>query len=101
MSFLDTELEISFRTSPAISVAGCVNETSPLEDAASIFDAYGEYDNSLGCGNVSLPTDWTSDPSELTLNPSQYFQLRFTFIANIDQNLPAELDAFGFAYTTF
>lgn len=96
-----TSVEVQFRTSPAISVAGCVNETSPLEDAASIFDAYGEYDNSLGCGNVSLPTEWTSDPSELTLNPSQYFQLRFTFIANIDQNLPAELDAFGFAYTTF
>ncbi len=95
-----TSVEVQFRTTPSINVAGCVNETSPLEDASNAFDAYGEYDEEIGCATVTVPTDWTSDPSSLTSLQYPYFQLRFTFIANTQLNLEAEMDAFGFAYTT-
>jgi hypothetical protein len=95
-----TSVDVQFRTSPSIVVTNCVNETTPLEDASNAFDAYGEYDESIGCATVTAGSDWVSDPSSLISLQYPYFQLRFTFIANTDLNLEAEMDAFGFAYTT-
>jgi hypothetical protein len=96
-----TLVEVEFRVSPAIDVVNCVNETTPLEDAANAaFDAYGEYDDDIGCATVTDGSAWVSDPSSLVSLQYPYFQLRFTFIANTELNLEAEMDAFGFAYTT-
>jgi hypothetical protein len=95
-----TSVEVEFRTSPSINIINCVNETTPLEDASNAFDAYGEYDDDIGCAIVTAGSDWASDPSSLTSLQYPYFQLRFTFIANTDLNFEAEMDAFGFAYTT-
>ena len=93
-----TSVEVQFRASSNVDVSGCINETTPLQDATNSFDAYGNYD---GCGIVdNPPTEWVSDPAGLAVTGYQYFQLRFTFIANTDLNLEAEMDAFGFAYTT-
>jgi hypothetical protein len=94
-----TSVEVEFRTSPAINTAACVNETTPLEDASNAFDAYGEYDEEIGCATVTEGSAWVSDPSSLVSLQYPYFQLRFTFIANTQLNLEAEMDAFGFAYT--
>ena len=95
-----TSVEVQFRTSPAISVTDCIDETTPLEDASNAFDAYGEYDEDIGCATITDGSAWASDPSSLTSLQYPYFQLRFTFIANTQLNLEAEMDAFGFAYTT-
>jgi hypothetical protein len=95
-----TSVEVQFRTSPSISVTNCTNETTPLEDASNAFDSYGEYDEDIGCATVTSGSDWVSDPSSLTSLQYPYFQLRFTFIANTQLGLEAEMDAFGFAYTT-
>ena len=95
-----TSVEVQFRTSPSINVTNCINETTPLEDASNAFDAYGEYDENIGCATVTDGSDWVSDPSSLIPLQYPFFQLRFTFIANTQLNLEAEMDAFGFAYTT-
>tara|TARA_B110000467_G_scaffold158497_1_gene174751 strand:+ start:479 stop:3664 length:3186 start_codon:yes stop_codon:yes gene_type:complete len=95
-----TSVEVEFRTSPAINVVNCIDETTPLEDASNAFDAYGEYDDDIGCATVTAGSDWVSDPASLVSLQYPYFQLRFTFIANTQLNLEAEMDAFGFAYTT-
>ncbi len=89
-----TSVEVQFRSVDSISVSGCVSST-PLNDASTNFDAYADY---RGCGILSTPSDWYSDPAELVQDGRRYFQLRFTFVSNIQQELLAELDAFGFAY---
>jgi hypothetical protein len=95
-----TSVEVQFRATPNIDTSGCgTAQTTPLEDATNSFDAYGEYMDE-GCASVSVPTEWSSDPTDLTFYGYPYFQLRFTFIANTELNLEAEMDAFGFAYTT-
>lgn len=92
-----TSVEVQFRSADSVTDTLCTAEPSPLEDASTNFDAYAEYD---GCGNVTLPSDWYTDPSDLVGDGRQFFQMRFTFVSNIEQDLLAELDAFGFAYTT-
>jgi hypothetical protein len=95
-----TSVDVQFRATPNIDTGGCgVVQTTPLEDASNSFDAYGEYTDD-GCASISVPSDWSSDPTSLTSLGYPYFQLRFTFIANAELNLEAEMDAFGFAYTT-
>jgi len=96
-----TSVEVQFRSSESINDLGCGTELpSPLNDASSFFDAYGEYDESDGCATLTAPSEWYSDPADLVNDGRQFFQLRFTFVSNIEQDLLAELDAFGFAYTT-
>jgi hypothetical protein len=92
-----TAVEVQFRATPSINITNCTLQTTPLEDASNSFDAYGEYD---GCAQIAVPTEWESDPSALTSFNYPFFQLRFTFIANTQLELEAEMDAFGFAYTT-
>ncbi|MDA0666634.1 MAG: hypothetical protein O3A95_01030 [Planctomycetota bacterium] len=92
-----TSVEVQFRSTATMNDAGCVG-SSPLNDASSFFDAYGEYEGT--CATLSSPSDWYSDPAKLIDDGRQFFQLRFTFVSNIEQDLLAELDAFGFAYTT-
>jgi hypothetical protein len=94
-----TSVLVDYRASTAVLDTGCTNEATPLDDASASFDAYGDYE-STGCGQVDLPTDWSDNAADLVASGKRFFQLRFTFVANIDQDLDAELDAFGFAYTT-
>jgi hypothetical protein len=94
-----TSVLVDYRATTLVQDSGCTNLASPLDDASSGFDAYGDYDNTA-CGNVDQPTDWSDDAADLVASGKRFFQLRFTFVANIDQDLEAELDAFGFAYTT-
>ena len=96
-----TSVLVDYRATTQVLNAGCValNESSPLSDASANFDAYGDYDNTA-CGQVDPTTDWSDDAGVLVAAGQRYFQIRFTFVANIDQDLEAELDAFGFAYTT-
>lgn len=95
-----TAVLVDYRASTLVVETGCTDEATPLDDASASFDAYGDYDVDNGCGQVDLPTDWSDDAADLVASGKRFFQLRFTFVANIDQDLDAELDAFGFAYTT-
>jgi len=95
-----TSVEVQFRSTITINDATCIatDSPSPLNDASTSFDSYGEYQGT--CATMSLPSDWYSDPADLISDGRRFFQLRFTFVSNIEQDLLAELDAFGFAYTT-
>lgn len=92
-----TSVEVQFRSADSVVDTLCFGEASPLNDASTNFNAYAEYD---GCGTVTLPSDWYTDPADLVGDGRQFFQMRFTFVSNIEQDLLAELDAFGFAYNT-
>lgn len=94
-----TSVEVQFRSADSVTIGSCDpdEDPTPLNDASTNFDAYAEYD---GCGTVTLASDWYSDPAELVGDGRQFFQMRFTFVSNIEQDLLAELDAFGFAYNT-
>lgn len=96
-----TSVQVDFRASANVDVATCeANEDpTPLRNASFDFDAYGDY-STTGCGVVSSPTDWFSDPADLVAEGRPFFQLRLTFVSNPELGLPAEMDAFGFAYTT-
>jgi len=95
-----TEVVVEFRSSEVVSIANCTaSDPTPLNDAGSNFDAFGNYVETTGCGTVSTPIDWTEDPDDLVAEGHRYFQMRFTFVSNSEQDLEAELDAFGFAWT--
>ncbi|MHC4837747.1 MAG: Ig-like domain-containing domain [Planctomycetota bacterium] len=94
-----TSVTVEFRASANVDVAACDPDPDPLTNASFNFDAYGDYDGSA-CGTVSTPSDWYADPADLVADGRRFFQLRMTFISNPDLGLPAEMDAFGFAYTT-
>ena len=94
-----TAVLVDYRASTLVVDTGCTNQATPLDDASASFDAYGDYE-ATGCGQVDQPSDWSDDAADLVASGKRFFQLRFTFVANIDQDLDAELDAFGFAYTT-
>ena len=91
-----TEILVEFRatdTVTEVTTGACQDAGTPLTDA-TVFDGYSNYVGS--CGSVSSPTDWSADLSSFYGKP--YFQIRFTFVQNITQNLEAEMDAFGFAW---
>ncbi len=96
-----TSVQVDFRASSNVDEAACLaaEDPSPLTSAAFDFDAYGDY-SSTGCGTISSPSDWYSDTADFVAEGRRFFQLRLTFVSNPDLGLPAEMDAFGFAYTT-
>ena len=79
----------------------CGGAPSPLNDANQL-DYYGNYSDT-GCGNLSDTTGWRSDIQSLLNDPGgrdfKFFQFRFTFVSNIEQNLSPELDALGLAWS--
>ena len=91
-----TEILVEFRATDTVTentTGACENAGTPLTDATA-FDGYSDYVGS--CGTVSTPTDWSEDlPS---FYGKKFFQIRFTFVQNIDQDLEAKMDAFGFAW---
>ncbi|KAA3608189.1 MAG: hypothetical protein DWQ01_14045 [Planctomycetota bacterium] len=99
-----TEVLVEFRGSSSTTVPnvnGCPDSQNPLNDAITCFDYYGEEANTNDCcGAMGLPTDWTFDPNDLLLEPDppQFFQLRFSFVSNIQQDYESQMDAFGLAW---
>ena len=90
-----TAVIVEYRGASTIDVQACGGD-DPLTNA-NLLDFYGDYPDS-GCATLSTPTGWRSSPSSL-LGQFRYFQIRFTFVSNIDQELSPELDAFGFAWS--
>ncbi len=91
-----TEILVEFRATDTVTestTGACQDAGTPLTDATQ-FDGYSNYEGS--CGSVSSPTDWSADLS--SFYGKQFFQIRFTFVQNITQDLEAEMDAFGFAW---
>ncbi|PCH82113.1 MAG: hypothetical protein COB96_02210 [Planctomycetota bacterium] len=70
---------------------------SPLTDASEFFNVFAEYP-ATAPGDVSAPSDWTEDFSELEGQNYRYFQLRFTFVNNTDLRTEPILDGFGLAW---
>lgn len=73
------------------------NTPSPLTDAGWGFDVYGEYIIGSG-GQVSTPGPWTTDFSDLEGRTYRFFQLRLTFLNDVDRGNQAELDGLGIAW---
>ncbi len=90
-----TSVLVEFRGTDLVDVVGCVDEADPLSSTVD-FDAYGDYEGA--CGVVSTPGAWTSEVSDLLAENPAFFQLRFTFVSNIVQDLSPLLDAVGFAW---
>jgi hypothetical protein len=96
----DTDLIIDYRGS--FSVTHPANPTtapSPLTDAEKTLDVYGDFNNLSG--NVSLPSVWTRDLTDLEATATEqyrYVQLRISFVANAERSLPATLDGLGIAF---
>jgi hypothetical protein len=70
---------------------------SPLTDASSDFDNFGEYDINAA-GGVSTPSEWTEDLADLEDQQYRYFQIRLTFINNTDESLEGRMDGLGLAW---
>ena len=109
----DAEFLVEWRGSEMIDVVNCEaqDQKSLMNDASSQIDYYGEflgspihYDRLAGapnpsCGTLSAPSPWTADPTALAAEAKwQFFQLRFTFVSDIENNIEAEMDAYGFAW---
>ena len=60
-------------------------------------DAYGDLEPGA-CGNVHSPGPWTTDLQDL-IGVARFFQMRFTFVSNIELDLEPELQALGFCWT--
>ena len=96
-----TSVLVEFRGSADVSENNCA-EPSILLDA-NVLDLYGDKLDIAqgGCGSIATPTSWKSDISSLLTYSGQnfqFFQIRLTFVSNIEMNLEPELDAMGFAW---
>ncbi len=104
-----TQVILEFRGTADIDPSPCFGSlgfSSSILDNAALLDLYGDEDmdpiTNGGCAVLATPTGWTTDLNTLLTHPSgidfQYFQIRMTFVGNIDQDLNPELDALGFAW---
>ncbi len=94
-----TKVLVSYRGTAVVNPASG-NNPSALQDADMPLDDYGDH---LGSpfGGIATPTDWTDDPSDLAGSAgNQYFQLRFTFVSNIQLDIQSHMEGFGLAYDT-
>jgi len=94
-----TQVLVEFRGSARVDETGCNpnnGRLGPLTDTSDPFDDYGEFVGT--CGSVATPGPWTKNFASF-IGQFKYFQIRFTFIANVPGDLTPELDAFGFAWT--
>jgi hypothetical protein len=111
-----TEVRIDWRGAELIDVSGCIagEDGTPLNDATSQLDDYGEFRGSPismdrlvdpplvtdFCATISEPSDWTADAAALAAELKwEFVQLRITFVSNTKKDLEPELDAFGYAWT--
>ena len=111
-----TELTVEWRGYEVVDLSACgVDDATPLRDATSQFDLYGNFIGSAistdrlvnppvagtdYCATVSDPSDWTTDVDSLAAEMKwEYFQLRITFVSNTEKDLTPSLDAYGFSWT--
>ncbi|TAH34982.1 MAG: hypothetical protein EYC70_14420 [Planctomycetota bacterium] len=96
-----TEVVVELRGSAAVLEDSGLNEPSPLRDADLQFDDYGDFVVLPGnTASVSTPGPFTGDLRQLEGQPQpyRYIQVRFSFVSDVEQNLQAFLDGFGFAW---
>lgn len=87
-----TQVIVELRGCDTINLTSCDDPVARMSD----FDAYGDY---LGtCATVSTPSNWSTSVDGLISSGRDYFQVRVTFISNIQQDLDPVLDALGFAW---
>ncbi|MDP6850422.1 MAG: hypothetical protein QF524_05750, partial [Planctomycetota bacterium] len=97
-----TSVQVDFRGSADVSENNCPDPSILLD--ANVLDLYGDkYDAAGGgCGSIATPTSWRTDVSSLLTHSSgqhfKFFQIRLTFVSNIEMDLESELDALGFAW---
>ena len=111
-----TELTVEWRGYEVVDLSACgVDDATPLRDATSQLDLYGNFIGSAistdrlvnppvagtdYCASVSDPSEWTTDVDSLAAETKwQYFQLRITFVSNTEKDLTPSLDAYGFSWT--
>jgi len=87
-----TQVVVEMRGCDTINLTNCDDPVVRMSD----FDAYGDY---LGtCATISTPSAWSTSVDGLISSGRDYFQVRVTFISNIQQDLDPVLDALGFAW---
>jgi len=111
-----TNVQISMRGYEQVDVSACgVDAATPLRDATSQFDGYGNFighpestdrlvnppvNGSDYCASVTDPSAWRNNISAIADEEKwEYFQLRITFVSNIEKDLEPYLDAYGFSWT--
>lgn len=87
-----TQVIVELRGADTISTTNC---DDPLTRMGS-FDAYGDYIGT--CSSVAGITGWSTSVDGLISGGKDYFQVRITFVSNINQDLDPVLDALGFAW---
>lgn len=94
----NTEVVIEVRGIESIFVVNCGSNPSSLTDVNQL-DFYG--DHYTGCSVMGETTSWRPGMQSLLDDPRdfKFFQFRFSFLSNIEQNLWPELDGLGFAWT--
>jgi len=99
-----TEVQIEIRGSTTVERStNPATQPNPLDTTLNgVFDDYGDFVDPGNGSTVGNPGPWTRIEDASTLEEEvpafEYFQLRFTFVSNADQNLQAFLDGFGFAW---
>lgn len=97
-----SEIIIDFRGSADVNVTNCP-PNSILVDANAL-DLYGDLRPVPdGCGALATPSGWSPDVYHLLDHPSgqdfAFFQLRLSFVSNIEMDLRPILDGLGFAWS--
>jgi hypothetical protein len=87
-----TQVIVEMRGSDSITLTTCDDPVVRMTD----FDAYGDYFGT--CASVTTPTIWSTNVQGLITGGLDFFQVRVTFISNIQQDLDPVLDALGFAW---
>ena len=72
-------------------------QPSPLTDAATDFNDFAEY-SAAGNGDVSSPSEWTTNFADLEAQNYRYFQVRLTFVNNTTQGTEPSMDGLGIAW---
>jgi len=99
---LGTEIVVEFRGSADVNTTNC--DPNDILNDANVLDLYGDkYEFPEGCGVVATPTGWNSDVSHLLNHSSgqkfDFFQIRMTFVSNIEMEIKPVLDGLGFAWS--
>lgn len=90
-----TSLILEYRGSVLVAHGGNpLTASSPLTTADLPFDGYGD---GTGIGTISTPGEWTTNFADLAGMQFKYFQVRVTFIANVDLGTQPKLDGLGIA----
>lgn len=87
-----TQVIVELRGCDTVTFISCDDPVVRMSN----FDAYGDYVGT--CASVSTPSEWSTSVEGLITGGLDFFQVRVTFISNIQQDLDPVLDALGFAW---